>query len=442
MISNRVVIFGVVLVFILVRVLRMVAILVCLTYPTLSISANDIDNFELGKKAFNNKFYTKALEYFDLSKSSGVTSISLTYNLAVTHYKLENYEQSRIYFNEIRENPKMTRLVEYNLGLIELKLSNDKDAIELFSKVYNNTENNKLKSLSKRQLDNLNHKVIEKKPQRIKSRVAILAGHTDNVSNISTGIASGKADNFNVIAANLRGALTNSFDQGLTARLRYYDQNYSVEKQFDYKEIGLKVAYNFITGTYKNNVGLIVRESDYGDKPYQTITGIDAKFRNKMKNNNILMFRLRYEDIKDDSQRYTYLAGTRQRYRVDYQLRKNKNKNKNVNRFWYQLELNDRDDLSFVSYSPTRHTFRYSYQLKFYNHWKLRAGIEYRKSSYPDKPKIMREDDRFRFLGTLGYKFSKMWDIQGVYEYRDNQSTAPKYVYKRNVYFVNLNWRY
>ncbi|MFV1982824.1 MAG: hypothetical protein ACC657_04725 [Thiohalomonadales bacterium] len=412
--------------------------MVFITYPTLSIGANDIDNFELGKKAFNNKHYTQALEYFELSKNNGITSISLTYNLAVTYYKLENYEQSRIHFNEIREIPKMTLLVEYNLGLIELKLNNNKKAIELFSKVYKNTEKNKLKSLSKKQLDNLNHHVAGKKPQRIKSRVAILAGHTDNVSNISTGIASGKADNFNVIAANVRGALTKSFDQGLTARLRYYDQSYSVEKQFDFKEIGFKIAYNFITGSYKNNIGLIIKESDYGNNPYQTITGIDAKFRSKMKNNNILMFRLRYEDIKDDSQRYTYLTGTRQRYRVDYQLRKNKQ----VNRFWYQFEMNDRNDLSFVSYSPTRNTFRYSYKIKFYKHWKFRAGIEYRKSVYPDKPKIKREDDRIRYLGTLGYKFSKMWDIQGVYEYRDNQSSFSKYTYKRNVYFVNLNWRY
>jgi len=221
--------------------------------------------------------------------------------------------------------------------------------------------------------------------------------------------------------------------------VRYYSQVYSIEKQFDYNEIEGKVAYNFINGTYKNTVSIFSKQSDLSKKSYQTTSGIDVKFRNKLNKKDYLSFRFRYENITDDSISYSYLAGTRERFRVDYQLI---NKN-SLNRFWYQFEVNDREDeLNKYSYSPTRHMFRYKYQLKFNVNWKLRAALEYRKSFYPDKPSIKREDDRYRVITTLEYKFSRAWDIQGVYEYRDNQSTVKKYAYKRNVYFVNLNWRY
>ncbi|MFV2060233.1 MAG: hypothetical protein ACC653_06075 [Gammaproteobacteria bacterium] len=421
------------------RILRAVVILLCIFTPIQSFSENVLNDFDFGKKAFKKQNYQQALQFFEQAKSNGIDSISLTYNLAVTHYKLENYKQSQVYFIEIQKIPRMTNLVKYNLGLIELKLNNNKQATEFFNYVYHNTKKTKLKSLSKKQLELLGYQFKKKNKHRIKSRVAILVGHSDNVSSISTGTASGKADNFNVYAAKLEAAITNSFEQGLTARVRYYSQVYSVVKQFDYDEIEAKIAYNFINGHYRNNIALFSKQSDLSSNSYQTTIGIDAKFKGNVSRTDYFTFRARYEDISDDSKKYTYLVGTRQRYRVDYQFKNNHN----INRFWYQFETNDRkDDFIKYSYSPLRHTIRYTYELKFYKHWRWRAGAEYRKSFYPDKPLIFREDDRIRYLTTLDYKFSKMWDIQGVYEYRDNQSTVDKYVYKRNVYFVNLNWRY
>jgi tetratricopeptide (TPR) repeat protein len=405
----------------------------------LSANADEATDFELGKKAFNNGQYLQALDYFNLSMESGNKTISLTYNIAVTYYKLEQYEESQKYFNKIINNKKMTALVEYNLGLIELKLNNEVNAITLFKKVHKKTKNSKLKSLAKKQLHQLDIKISEKTNRRLKSRVAVIAGHTDNVSNISTGTASGKADNFKLVAAKIEGAFSNSFDQGISAKIRYFSQRYSVEKQFDFNEVEGKISYNFIIGTYKNNISLFTKQSELSQKPYQTISGVEGKFKNNLSTKDYLTFRFRYDDISDDSQIYTYLAGSRVRARVDYQLI-----SKNMlNRFWYQFESNDRDDeLIKYSYSPQRHLFRYKYQLRFSTHWKLRAAVEYRKSFYPDKPTIKREDDRYRFITTLEYKFNKAWDIQGVYEYRDNQSTSIRYAYKRNVSLVNLNWRY
>ncbi len=426
------------LVIIFPRKLSIFLVTVLLTVPILALSANKLNDFELGKKAFNNKHYKKALSYFKRSKVKGVKSISLTYNLAVTYFKLGNYPQSRVYFNQIRINPRMTSLVDYNLGLIELKLNNKNQAIILFDKVYKNTTKNKLKTLAKRQLSNLNYNAFSSASHKIKSRVSLVAGYSDNVSSISTGMASGTADSFNIITAYINTALSNSFYDGVTAKLRYYSQLYTVEKRFDFNEFELNMAYNFRRGQYKNNISFLLKKSELGSNSYQSVTAIDAKFKNKINRYNYLTYRIRVENITDDSLRYSYLEGSRQRYRIDYKLKGDNY----FNRFRYQYEVNDRTDTVSTSYSPQRHTFRYTYQKKFYYNWKLLAAVEYRKSYYPEKPTVTREDNRVRYLAAIDYQFSKDWDLRAAYENRNNKSNDPVHRYNRNVYALNLNWRY
>lgn len=424
--------------FILTRVLRTVVILVFVTAPSFSFAANDKDDFELGKEAFNNKLYQQALDYFELSKGKGQASIPLTYNLAVTHYKLEQYEQSRIYFNEIRDNPKMTSLVEYNLGLIELKLKNKKQAIELFRKVHKNTKKTKLRKLSKIQLSKLDYKKSTKKAKKIKTRASISKGYTDNVTNIANGTASGKADNFSILTASIDGALTNTFKHGLTARVGYFLQDLTQFNQFDFNETALSVKYNFTSGHYKNYISGFVKKSNLDSQPYQTKTGFDTKFRNKIDKLNSISYRYRYENIKEDKNTYSYLSGSRQQFRVDYHLLSGNS----GNRFRYQFESNNRNNTATRSYSPQRHSFRYTYSVKFFDSWKSKTDIEYRRSDYSRVATQNRNDDRFRLLTALSYKISGKWNIQGRYEFRDNMSTDATYVYKRNLYYLDLSFRY
>jgi len=421
-------------------ILRIVIMLIVALVPIISNSADEMNDFERGKEAFNNELYQQALEYFVKSKDIGSESLSLTYNLAVTHYKLEHYEQSRIYFNEIRDNAKMTSLVEYNLGLIELKLNNKKQAITLFKKVLKETTKNKLKLLSKKQLKKLNYKNLRNsKPSAIKTRASISNGSTDNVTNIANGRASGESDTFTIVTASINAALTNDFKRGLSTGLRYFNQNLSKFNEFDFNETELKVKYNFTSESYRNYVSTFFRKSNLNSKAYQVKSGLEAKFRNKIDNKNWITYRYRYENIKEDSSRYLYLSGSKQQFRVDYRL---KYSSKSTSKFRYQFETNDRNDTAIRSYSPQRHSLRYSYSVKFFDSWRSKTDIEYRKSDYPNVATQNRNDDRVRFLTALSYKISKKWNVQGRYEFRDNKSTDTNYIYKRNLYYLDLSFRY
>jgi len=417
--------------------LRTVVILIFVLFPLFSISADEKDAFDLGKKAFDNNQYQLALVYFKQAKNNGLDTVSLTYNVAVTHYKLEQFEQSKIYFNKIRSNPKMTSLVEYNLGLIELKLNNNKMAVELFNNVYQNTSKKKLKSLAKKQLKKLNVTVKNKSKNKVKARLSIGNAFTDNVTSISTGTASGEADSFTVLVASIEGALTNTFKQGITAKVRYLNQNYSKFDQYDYSDTEFNVKYNFINGSYENYIVAFTRKSNLNSKSYQTRTGFEAKLKNLINKKKSLIYRYRYEDITEDQNRYLYLSGYRQRFRVGYFVKGNKN----TNRIWYQIEVNDRNDTLTRSYSPTRHTLRYSYSLALTTKWKSRTDLEYRYSDYPNVAIQDRQDDRIRFLTGISYKLSKSLKFRGRYEYRNNASTDPTYVYKRNVYYFDLKFK-
>ncbi|VAW97864.1 hypothetical protein MNBD_GAMMA22-374 [hydrothermal vent metagenome] len=425
--------------FSLARILRMVAIFV-LSAPVISsiaYSATVNDNFDLGTKAFINKYYPQALQYFQAAKDNGLKTISLTYNIAVTHYKLENYKQSQIYFNQIRSNPKMQHLVDYNLGLIALKLKNTKQAISLFSDVYNTTQNKKLRMLAKKQLKNLNIS-ISTTPRKIKTRVTLTKGFTDNVTSIATGAASGQSDDFSIIAASIEGALSNTLNRGITAKLRFFYQDLTQFNQFDFRDTELNLKYKFLYAGYLNYVSTFVKKSSLNNLSYQSKLGLEAKAKNRIDNNHAIYYRYRYESIQEDSARYSYLSGSKHQIRVNYQL---KLKN-SVNQFRYQYEINNRNDTLTRSYSPQRHSFRYSYSFRFLHDWKSKTYIEYRKSIYPNVATQNRDDDRIRFYTALAYKLTKKWNIQGRYEYRDNQSTDSTYVYTRNVYYFDLNFKY
>ncbi len=405
--------------------------------PVLSHGANELDNFDLGKKAFGHKSYQQALKHFQTSERNGVKSISLTYNIAVTYYKLEKYQQSQTYFNKIQGNPKMQHLVDYNLGLIALKLNNTKQAIALFTDVYNTTHKKKLKILSKQQLKKLNV-VINQQSKKIKTRASLTKGFTDNVTSIATGTASGQPDDFSIITASVEGALSNTLKRGLTAKLRFFYQDLTEFNQFDFRDTELNLKYKFLYVGYRNYVSTFIKKSSLNSLSYQSKFGFEAKAKNKIDKTQTIYYRYRYESIQEDRALYAYLAGSRHQFRVNYQFKSINS----INQLRYQYEINDRNDTLTRSYSPQRHSFRYSYVIRFFKNWKSKTDIEYRKSIYPNVATQNRDDNRIRFMTALNYKFSRRWNIQGRYEFRDNQSTDLIYVYKRNVYYLDLNFKY
>jgi len=123
--------------------------------------------------------------------------------------------------------------------------------------------------------------------------------------------------------------------------------------------------------SWQTNYTLDMNKIKYGGEDYQSIIKLGAEARNSLSRNERLYFRYAYEDINSDRAIFDYLEGWRQKLRAEYRLyRKQDN-----TRLYYELELNNRNDLTVTSgvysYSPTRHTLRGRYTSMLSREWHL-----------------------------------------------------------------------
>ena len=182
---------------------------------------------------------------------------------------------------------------------------------------------------------------------------------------------------------------------------------------------------------------------NYGGEDYQTIAKIGAEARNTLSKNERIVLRYAYEDINSDNPLFDYLEGSRQKLRAEYRLYRKHDKS----RLYYELELNNRNDLTIpppspragqYSYSPTRHTLRGRYTQMLNRNWHLTGDLSYRSSSYPTTPNQDRQDDRYKAAAYADYRITRDIKFRAKVEYTDNRSTEDIYAYKRTIYTLGL----
>lgn len=159
------------------------------------------------------------------------------------------------------------------------------------------------------------------------------------------------------------------------------------------------------------------------------------KWGKKLSKFERLYLRYGYEDIRSENTLYNYLEGSRHKVRAEY---RQYNKS-NIKKVYYELELNNRNDLTTASYSPKRHTVRGRYTHIFSQDWRLAGDLAYRLSDYPTVASQNRKDTRLKASAYLDYYFDKTMKLRAKIEYTDNSSNLNIYDYTRTVYTVGVN---
>ncbi len=141
---------------------------------------------------------------------------------------------------------------------------------------------------------------------------------------------------------------------------------------------------------------LNLSKSTYGGDDFQRITKLDIIGRKPVSKRERIYLRYQAEDIRSDNVIYDYLAGWRQRAKVEYRHYAQNN----TKQLYYELELNDRGELvtstGTYEYSPTRHTIRGIYTHIINKHWWLTGDLSYRISDFSPTPTIDREDKQWK----------------------------------------------
>ena len=391
-------------------------------------------DYELGVVSYKAGDNGKAAMYFESAMKQGMDSVALQYNLASSYYRLARYEDAKKYFKLLNQTEAMRDIAEYHLGLIAIKEKDGSLARGYFSSVATTGKDEKLVKLSKKQLS-----ALKKAEDRWTSYFTFDYGYDDNISSVSGDSVLDRADNFYQLLASADLLISGRRVDGWTTDvslfgIEYHDTDSNDEYHF---MLGLRRA--FIVQDWYTSAYLNLSKSTYGGDDFQRITRLDIQGRKAVSKRQRIHLRYQAEDIRSDNVIYDYLAGWRQRARVEYRHYAQNN----TKHLYYELELNDRGELvtsdGTYEYSPTRHTIRGLYTQIINKHWWLTGVLSYRISDFSPTPTIDREDDQWKLALSSDYYFDRTFKLTAKYQYTDNTSTIERYSYDKSIIKVGLS---
>lgn len=391
-------------------------------------------DYKLGVASYKAGDNVAAVVYFESAMKQGMDSIALQYNLASSYYKAGRYNDAKKYFKLLYQTEAMRDLAEYNLGLIAIKEKNGTLALQYFNSIANSGTDEKLIKLSKRHLS-----ALSKTEDRWTSYLSLNYGYDDNISSVSGDSVLDREDTFYQLFASADLLITGRRVDGWIADASLVGIEYSETDTNDeyHFTLGLRRAMKLKDWYTSAHLGL--SKSTYGGDDFQRIIKLDIIGQKPVSKRQRIYLRYQAEDIRSDNVIYDYLAGWRQRARVEY---RNYAQN-NTKRIYYELELNNRGEVvtstDTYEYSPTRHTIRGIYTHIIKKHWWLTGDLSYRISDFSPTPTIDREDNQWKLALSTDYYFDRTFKLTAKYQYTDNASTIDRYAYDKSIIKVGLS---
>lgn len=390
-------------------------------------SADDApaDAWDRATQAFNAGNYAEALQQFRAAQDAGQDGAAITYNIAVSEYRLQRYHDARDSFSSLANRfPRMRPLAEYNLGLVAMKLGERDKAAEHFRRSYYLGEDEpKLRALSSTMLRRL---VGEQVPvtSRWLRLVSARTGFDDNVIlRDETGLAGGdSADSpFVEFLATLRGPYDRS--DGFTLDAGVFLVRYLDVDEFNQAAGNVGVNRRWELGDWQIDAGAHGALTTLGGDAFDRSLRVSAAATRRLTSASKVTLRLRHDNVAGASDAFDGVDGTRQR--VDLRYR------------WYadnrsltaglQLETNDRQD---ASVSPQRRELQTSYRYAPEAGLGFEVGGEVRSSRYDDLA-TPRHEDLLRLDASLTWQMASGWQWFAQFSVSDNDSTDPVFSYTR-----------
>ena len=409
------------------------------------------DYFDAGVKASEKGNYSIALQHFKNAKKVGLDTPALKYNLAVCYYKLGQFETARKHFSKLTDVPAFEQVAYFNLGLIANKQKDEKAAIRWFQRAYRDESNGKVSLLAKEALKRLGVSASKtRRADKIWTGFVSMAMESDSnvalVNDDLQGVA-GQSDTAVDLMATatrwLKGGVTNGVRMSFGGNL----QQYSKYSEYDYSQFSARVMRYNLLGDWNVRMGGSWNEVYFNGREYQRIVGADLRGRKKYSAGKYILLRYKLNRVQATNAIYDYLDGWRQQFRIGVQ----EDMGKDRVRYYYQLELNNREDRDegtvdpFISYSPTRHSFRVTGWWRFAGGWRTRLDGRYRYSRYNDENILLgniaqrREDSQLRLSARVSRVVARDWDVSAQLSQTNNDSNLDRKSYDRTVLSLGVS---
>lgn len=399
----------------------LLALVICwtLTGP----AAAETNAWAAGQAAFAAGDYEAALEYFRSARDEGLDGPAVHYNIAVTQFKLERYDEAAETFRLIALRfPPMEGLAEYNLGLVARRQDRRDAATQHFLRAFRLSNDEKIQVLASQRLRELEPEM--RTVSRWSGAVGIRAGNDDNIAlrdeagvPVGTTMESPLAD----IWASFVGPRTGR--DGFRLRGSAYVIRYADADEFDQSELRVGGFHEWRRHSWRAELGIDAAASTLGGDMFDRKLGANARFARYFGDNHVLDLRYTYDDVTEGDEVFTGIGGSRQRIDTRYRWYHEDHRVQ----LRYVVETNDRES---ASVSPERSAVIMDYRYLPLQGFGYEAGVELRDSEYSDIA-IPRNEDLVTVFGTLSYAFSNDWSILFEYRQSDNESTDPEYSYDR-----------
>lgn len=401
--------------------------------PVTGVFASAQHDFQIGIRAFKDKKYQQAIQSFERARQQGMSSSALYYDLAVSYFKIGDYNQARRWFIKSRQYTKIKYLSEYNLGLVAIKQKRKKTALGHFKNVAKHAREKNLVKLANYQISRLRKEA----PRPWSAFAQVKYGHDNNVTTVTDNSPTKKASTFIDLYAYGSVKLYGTSKQGLMLNAYVFDTQYKAASQYDIQVRNLGLNQAFSLGRFRNSIGVNYQQTTLAGQDFQKAAVYDLKTRYLLGSKSDIRLRYRYYDINSMAP-YQELSGSKQRLRLEYRHSSGMNRLK----LYSEYENNDRSETSSTprSYSPTRYTLRGTYTYSFNRRLSLTGDLAYRISNYPaGATGLAREDTRTKTNLELDYDLNKTWFLSAEYGHTDNGSDDPAYRYKQNISAVSIN---
>jgi len=397
------------------------------------LASADAD-LEQGISLFKSGKYTQAVEKFESAKAQGLNTIALNYNLASSYFKLERYADAREHFQLVAKSPEMHDLAMYNIGLISLKLNDVTGAQQIFTRIITNNTDPKLVSLSRSKLNTIQS---TDKVWRIYSSLDY--GHDSNITSLPSETSLDISDNFYNLFLSVNRVIAGKRKDGWLADASYFRLDFSDSNDFDEFQYAAGISKEQKLALWNTRLRLGFSQNNFAGDNYQSAYKLEAKGSRALSNRQRIYLRYRYEDINSDQAIYDYLAGWRQQARIEYR-QFNPQRHYSI---YYELELNDRNELVTSSYaydySPTRQTIRGRYTFIPAAQWNLITDVSFKLSDFPSSVSFNRDDEQLRASIGLDYLFSKTLRLKSKLEHVSNRSSVDIYDYEKTRIMLGLS---
>lgn len=382
------------------------------------------DEWASGSQAFESGDYLSALRFFEMGRDMGLDGPAVHYNIAVSQFKLRQYEAAARTFSLIADRfPSMRGLAEYNLGLVAQRLGDSAGARVHFLRAYETSpENRTIRVLASRRLR-------ESEPDvRIASRwtgaIGIRAGNDDNValrdqalSPDGTAGESSMADLF----ASVRGPWTgrNGFRlEGNAYLLKYVDAD-----AFDQSEISGGGFYDWRSGDWRLQAGIQAGAGWLGGDAFDRKAGVNGRIVRYIGSGALVDLRYIYDEVTEADVRFAGIEGSRRQLDARYRWYRDGHRVQ----LRYLLETNDRLD---PGVSADRDRFGIDYRFQPEAGLGYEAGVDLRSSNYAEV-ETPREEDLLTFRAGLNYTFGNNSQVLVEFREWDNDSTDEAFSYDR-----------